>query len=227
MGWLCLVVADDTDRTGGMVVERLRERGADLRHLDRDALGGARVGDASLVLLLGSERTAHDPAETSEPHETALVREALAEGVAVWGICYGAQIIARALGGSSRRGAEPEFGWHLVESFDDDLCPPGPWAQMHHDVVDVPPGARVLGRTARATQGFVDTAHGAVAIGWQFHPEVDADTYLRWVREESSACRAAGVDPDALALEVPSLVATTRPRTRSLVDAALLASGLA
>ncbi len=217
------VVADDTDREGGYVTERLRELGAELTWLDRDEL--PRPWSASgvdLVLSLGSERSAHEPrwADVVEA-ESDLVRVALGSGVPVMAICYGAQLVARALGGTSFRGDGVEVGWRRVDTLDEVLCPEGPWGQFHQDVVTPPPTSRVVGSSWFGPQCFVDDSFGARLIAWQFHPEVTPGTYLRWVEESADLVRVSGSSPEELKRQALANAARSRLAAHRLVDEAV------
>jgi GMP synthase-like glutamine amidotransferase len=220
------VVADLNDNDGGYVTERLAQRGGELVELDRDALPSyADLDESAMVLLLGSDRSAHEPAQRHPvAAETALVRAALADGTPVMGICYGAQLMARALGGTSWRADGPEIGWQRVDTTDPVLCPEGPWAQMHRDVFAPPPTSIVLGSSWRGPQCFIDESHGARAIAWQFHPEVTPETYERWVAE--AYLGDADVDPKLLVRDAYAKRAASRNRARALTDAALTFLGV-
>lgn len=215
------VVADLVDKDGGYVVERLEQLGSELVEIDRDELPRYDPTDApDLILLLGSDKAAHEPkwADVVKA-ESAYVRAALATGTPVMGICYGAQLMARALGGTSWRADAAELGWQRVDTVDPVLCPEGPWAQLHSDVFAPPPTARVLGTSWRGTQCFIDDAHGARAIAWQFHPEVTPSTYERWVREGYYGDR--GVDEDGLIRQAKTHQVASRIAAHRLTDAAL------
>ena len=110
-----------------------------------------------------------------------LIRDARARRVPVLGVCYGHQLIAKALFDAARRAALPEVGWYEV-----DLEPaaaadlPGPLPERfrcflsHFDEVFDPqvPGFRVLARSERCpVQAFrlVDEP----VWGVQFHAEMD------------------------------------------------------
>ncbi|MBC7630641.1 type 1 glutamine amidotransferase [Aeromicrobium sp.] len=179
------VVADAADKDGGYVTERLLQRGGEIVEPDRDELptfGG--LGATDLVLLLGSDRAAHERKWAGVVlNESVFVRDALRAGTPVMGICYGAQVMARALGGTSWQADAPELGWTRVDTTDRRLCPEGPWGQMHSDVFAPPPTSRVLGTSWRGPQCFTDDSLGTRSIAWQFHPEVTAATYERWVHE--------------------------------------------
>lgn len=227
-----LVVSDDTDRHGGYVVERLRQLGARVTDLDRDAIDpvvvtGAVQGGVDLVVLLGSHRSAHDPAQAAVvAAESTLLLGLLDAGVAAIGICYGAQLAARALGGHSYRADEPEVGWRRVDTDDPELCPEGPWAQFHRDVFVVPPSATALGSTWAGPQAFIDDSRGGRVVAWQFHPEALPETVTRWAEESAHVVREAGLTRDELARQTRQWGPSARLRAFSLVDSAVDYLGL-
>ena len=164
-----------------------------------------------MFLLLGSDRGAHEPSSIDiVKRESALARAALRADVPVMAICYGAQLLARALGGTSYQADDPELGWRRVDTIDSVLCPEGPWAQLHTDVFTAPPTARVLGTSWYGPQCFVDDSLGARSIAWQFHPEVTTETYSRWIDDDEDMIRAAGADPDELKRQTLANAARSR-----------------
>jgi GMP synthase-like glutamine amidotransferase len=228
MALLVQVVADAEDSDAGFVGERLtRAHQADLVFLDRGglpaSLGPAAAPEADLLLLLGSARSVWDPAQADVVlAEAALVRSALASDVPVLGICYGAQLLAHALGGAVAEAPRPEIGWFELTSLDPVLCPPGPWTQFHSDAFAVPPGSRLLGTSPSGSQGFAhEPPGGPRALGWQFHPEVTADRFCQWVDRLREYCLRHGADPEQLR----SAAAHHEPRLRgaahALVDSAV------
>lgn len=221
------VIADVDDPEGGYFTERLVALGASFVDHDRDNLPVfADVERPDVILLLGSNRAAHDREHRDVVKaESAFVRAALAQGVPVMGICYGAQLMARAFGGTSYRADEPELGWQRVDTTEHRLCPEGPWAQMHSDVFSPGPTSRVLGTSWRGPQCFVDDTFGARAIAWQFHPEVTAPTYERWVHEAYYG--DTEVDAKDLVQQARDNAASSRNRAHDLVDAALDYLGVA
>lgn len=221
------VVADATDTEGGYVAERLVERGAKLVLLDRDDLPAFdAVGESAMVLLLGSDKSAHeDKWVESVTAEIRLIRASLAAGTPVMGICYGVQVLARALGGTSWRADRPELGWSRIDTLDHVLCPEGPWGQMHSDVFAPGPTSRVIGTSWRGPQCIVDDAWGARAIGWQFHPEVTPTTYERWVTEGYYG--DTGDDRKELIRQAHANAPHSRNLARALTDSALTYLGVA
>lgn len=221
------VVADVADSDGGYVTERLVQRGGDLHQLDRDALPSFdSIGHCDLVLLLGSEKSAHEEKwVASVTAESRLIRHALAAGTPVMGICYGAQLLARALGGTSWRADQPELGWSRVDTIDPVLCPEGPWGQMHRDVFAPGPTSRVLGTSWRGPQCIIDDSLDARAIAWQFHPEVTPTTYERWVTEGYYG--DTGVDAQDLIRQAHANAPKARNLAFALTDSALAYLGAA
>jgi GMP synthase-like glutamine amidotransferase len=110
-------------------------------------------------------------------HEVlAWLRAADAACLPVLGICFGAQALAAALGGSVHRLVAPEIGWITVTTADADRVPAGPWMAWHEDGLVAPPLAYELASNAFGTQAFCLRRHLAV----QFHPESTAEIVDGW-----------------------------------------------
>jgi GMP synthase-like glutamine amidotransferase len=147
-----------------------------------------------LIVSLGSEFAAFDDSKPFVPREARLMRTAIEADVPVLGLCFGGQMLARALGGTVFRGTESEIGWLPVRSKDPELVPEGPWFQWHFDSFTVPPGATAIAVSDVGPQAFV----AGRSLGLQFHPEVTTEIMDDWVREYRHELDADGVDPDAL-----------------------------
>jgi GMP synthase (glutamine-hydrolysing) len=218
-----LVVASAADPDAGYVGERLLERGLALRTVLRDdhEVPAAVPGDVEAVLLLGSAWSVVEPDDlVALELECALVRSAVDARVPVLGLCYGAQVVARALGGEVRRAARPEVGLVTVETRDPELVPSGPWHAFHTDVVSPPPGAEVVASNECGVQAYV--LPGVLAV--QFHPEVVPATFEDWMHRLPDLVVAAGADPVALASEARGREAAARSAAHDLVDAFLARS---
>ena len=214
-----LFVANSDDADSGYVGERFARRGYAARTVLRDQ-GGLPVdlSDVDAVVLLGSEWSVHSPTDpVALAAECELVRTAQASGVPVLGLCYGAQVVAAALGGSVALAAVPEVGFVEVITDDPTLVPAGPWAQFHLDVIEPPPDARVVAQNACGTQAFV--LPGVLAV--QFHPEVRPDTLDDWSRRFPELLVQAGLDRTALVAEARDREPAARSAAHALVDAFL------
>jgi len=222
-----LVVGDPGDDDPGHVGDALLRRGGVLRPLDREALPTwSDLDAADLLLLLGSGGSVTDPAKADRvARESALIRDALDAGVPVLGICYGSQILAAALGGSVSVAPHVELGWMSHDSYDDALCPAGPWLQFHGDAFSLPPGARLLGASTAGPQGMAwegATPAGAPvrALGWQFHPEVTPQVLDSWVRIDSAYVAEHG-DREVLLSDTRRFAASAERAAHELTDTAL------
>src|SRR5262249_42574950 len=107
-----LVVEHDADCPAGMLGEWASASAlpvTSVRLHPGGALPARPACDAAV--LLGSEHTAYDNALPWLRAELAFVERLLAGGVPVLGICFGGQLLARALGGRLYRLPAPELGW--------------------------------------------------------------------------------------------------------------------
>ena len=97
-------------------------------------------------------------------------------GVPVFGICFGNQVLAHALGGTVERAREPEIGWMDVVSDIPLTIAEGPWMQWHYDVVTVPGQATELARSGLGPQAW----RLGRMFSTQFHPEANEAMLRRW-----------------------------------------------
>ena len=122
---------------------------------------------------------------------------------------------------TSARPKQPEIGWLEIAPTEDaaadpvlgHLTAPTGVYQWHHDVIELPPGARRLASSPLApNQAF--RADGTNAWGIQFHPEVDAQLFETWISRHPEEVREAGVDVDALRDDRPPRDREVRSRFR-------------
>lgn len=215
-----LVTANVIDADPGYVGERLEARGFTLRTALREH-GEVPVdmpAGTAAVLLLGSEWSVVDPVRPDVlAAEVALVRSAHALGVPVLALCYGAQVVAHALGGRVERAPEPEVGLVAVDTDDPEVVPPGPWWTFHTDVLAPPPGAQVVAHNGCGVQAYVTP--GIVAV--QFHPEVRPETFGDWMGRFPAIAEFAGVDRTTLVEQAHRREHEARRAAYALVDAFL------
>jgi GMP synthase-like glutamine amidotransferase len=196
--WL-LVLEYQPTCPAGLLVDAAAAAAVDLRVLD--ASDGAQVpaglGGAAGLVILGGELAAYDPHPTVAA-SLALIRVAAAQAAPTLGICLGAQLAARALGGRAYRDLEAglELGWVPVEvtaagrtdSVVGQLGDPAEAFDWHRDTFSLPPGAVLLARSATYPQAF---RLGSV-VGVQFHPEADARLVASWYDGQAAAAAEAG-----------------------------------
>jgi GMP synthase-like glutamine amidotransferase len=216
------VVRHHAEDSPGLIAEAFEARGARLAaYLFPDGGPLPPLAGADHLIVLGAIPSVYDdgPARGWIAEELAWLRRADAAGVPVLGICFGAQALCAALGGEVEAAARKEIGWTMVESFDPDLVPPGPWLQFHGDRCLPPPQAKILARNDIGVQAFAIGRHLAV----QFHPEVDGAQLSRWLDGGGRVeAERAGQDPDAFLAETVAQEPAARERADRLVAAAIL-----
>jgi GMP synthase-like glutamine amidotransferase len=136
--------------------------------------------DYELAVLLGSDASLAGPAQDWVHRLVDWVAAVDAAGLPILGICFGAQVLAAALGGSVVRLSNPEHAWIDLRTDDHERVPAGPWLSLHEDAIVLPPLADELARNGFGTQAFSIGAH----LGVQFHPEVTPSILSRWVSDK-------------------------------------------
>ena len=215
-----LVVANSGDDDPGYVGERLTERGYELVFGYRDEPGAlpANLDGFALLVMLGSDWSTYwEHVRDEVERECALVREASAQDLPTLGICFGAQLMAHALGGSVQRAARTEIGWFTINSTDERLAPPGPWFEYHVDAFTAPPGAQVLASSPAGPQAY----RIGRMLAWQFHPEVSPEIVRRWGADARAHDEQPDVDFDDMYVQTDIECKTSRQRTHDLIDAFL------
>lgn len=151
--------------------------------------------------------------------ELASLRAAHDRGQAIFGICFGGQLMARALGGSVAPAPSCEIGFIHIHSDDEKLISAGPWFSWHYDRFTVPPGAKEIARTPKAPQAFVL----GKTLALQFHPEVTADVLTEWLGVHGATISVLddGQDPQLLIAQTRTEDEASTKRAYALVDAFL------
>ena len=129
-------------------------------------------------IIVSGSKTSMEEAPWIDQLES-FVRRAVESGKPLLGICYGHQILARALGGKDmvRRASRYEYGWGKVEITDPDsrLFQGLPRVfhtfQAHQDEVrELPKGMKLLARSEDCPIQACELV-GRPVFGIQFHPE--------------------------------------------------------
>jgi len=174
----------------GQVGVALHEVGARVRQYRPFADGQLpEPGSFDGLVVFGGEQSAlSDATHPYLPALAALMASQAAAGVAVLGICLGAQVMARGLGAQNRLGAALEFGWCEVGLTADGLGDPVlgalpgafPTFEWHSDTFSLPPGAAHLAHSPTApAQAY---RAGRAGYGMQFHFEASRAVVADWTR---------------------------------------------
>jgi GMP synthase (glutamine-hydrolysing) len=170
------------------------------------------VESPGVIVALGSSMSAYWSEPAWIDAECQLLSARAEAGVPVLGICFGAQVLARALGGQVAPASRPEIGWVRPESDQPELA--GPYLGWHSDAISLPPGGRALAVTPDALQAF---SHGP-SMGWQFHPEVTPAIWRDWSEQDRDELNRHVVDPETLEREIAMGTRAARERAFGLLD---------
>ncbi len=175
---------------------------------DRHMLAGAALpalGAIDGVVAFGGDQSVTRISEDPLLRESAeFLRECVSEGVPVFGVCLGAQLLAHALGGSVARMPRRMVEWApislLPAGLDDPVAgtlPDGAMAlHWNEDGFEPPLGAVELLR--RVSAGGEMFRFGESAWGVQFHPEIDEPGLDTWYADSGGRELAeAGVPEEA------------------------------
>lgn len=159
------------------------------------------TGSYDLYVILGSRLSTNDLSPEWVSLEIDLIRDLLAAGRPLVGICFGAQAIARAAGGSVAKMGRWRQGWMSNDETTAELWH-GPWLNWHNETITLPNDAELMATSDGTVQAF--QVGSAVCV--QFHPEVTRELVRNWGAVDGS-CEAAGFHDEGLI-----------PRTRQLFD---------
>lgn len=181
---------------------------------------------ARAAILTGSFAMVTDCLPWSET-TAQWIRDAMKVEMPLFGVCYGHQLMAHALGGRvSYHPAGQEIGCHEIRLLDaaktDPLLLHTPArfaAHLTHmqSVVELPPDAAVLAASDHDSHQIV--RYGRQAISVQFHPEFTQDICAAIVRLHADSVREEGGDPDRLLAQIRSTPAATALLTRFIAQA--------
>lgn len=215
----CLAIVHEADSGPAMLADRMGACGIEvvevLATLDDPEQVPTNIDGFDLLLVMGASPSVND-AHIGPwfERELALLRSADANGVPILGVCFGAQALAVALGGSVERASEPEIGWYVVDTTAPELIDAGPWFEWHVDAITPPADATVLATTGVCVQAYAMGPHLAV----QFHPEVTDWNVGEWCATGTEALAERGRSADALLAQTRVELPAARRRAHDLVD---------
>lgn len=173
-------------------------------------------GYDALIVLGGPMNTDQINSYPNLITEVEIIREAVDRDLSVLGICLGAQLLAKALGGAVSRNLVREIGWYDIEmteaGLDDPVlsafAPKQEVFQWHEDGITLPPGAKLLASSpASPVQAF---RFGEHTYGFQFHLEANRPLIDRWLsvpaHQETLQQEEGNVDPARISQQAASSI---------------------
>jgi GMP synthase (glutamine-hydrolysing) len=209
---------------GGVFDEAVAAAGHTLaRWLVPDGSPDAAARYDAVMVFGGSQHPDEDARFDWLAREEEFLQGVLAEKVPVFGVCLGAQMLARAAGARVGPASAPEIGWLDVALTADGaedpvlgvLPPQATMFQWHHYTFDVPPGGIELARSPVCPQAF--RLEGP-AWGIQFHAEVTLPMLTAWSEEDPDDLP---MPAEALRAESERRIARSNELGRALADAFL------
>ena len=155
-----------------------------INHED-ETLRCGHIEDIAGLIFLGSPVSVNDSLSWIE-EEIEFIQLAIEKNVPVLGICFGAQLMARAMGAEVCSAASMQIGWHRVKSsqqvqtiFKDSALPAFFTAfEWHGDTFSIPVGAVPL-FTADCIENQGFAYKNCLAL--QFHPEITESMIFEWL----------------------------------------------
>ena len=209
-------VFDETVEASGHVLERWQVP-------DGKASDSTDAYDAVMVFG-GSMHPDQDEQFEWLAHEERFLRDVIGAEVPVFGVCLGAQMLARAAGAQVGPAPQLEVGWLDVTLSEAGEADPVLGAlprtatvfQWHHYTFGLPPGATALASSPVCLQAF--RLDGQPAWGIQFHAEVTLDMATSWIDEDPAD---APIPPDDCLAEYERHMQRSNAQGRALAAAFL------
>ncbi len=175
----------------GRIAPALARTGAGIEYVDLfgDPVRPVDVSSAAGLVFMGGPMSANDELPYLR-RELDIIGEAAASGKPVLGICLGAQLIAKALGGRVYRNPVKEIGWYPVtwtpaaatDALLEGLSGADTVFHWHGETFDLPAGSEWLAYSENCRhQAF---RWGDSVYGFQFHLEVTPEMIADWTRQD-------------------------------------------
>lgn len=217
-----LLISHEEAGRPGVIGDLLDQRGIEThRHVILDGDGKLNLdfpnpADFDFIVSFGSFHSAYDPAvATWVDAEEELIKKTFDDDVPFLGVCFGGQVLTKAVGGYVEKSDELELGeLHIKETSLGLPFPEGPWFSWHSDRMILPDHIEVLAETPSAVQVF----RYKNAVGLQFHPEATPELVQGWLDIGGENYLPAGMTTTKLMAEVNAISDEAARNCAELVD---------
>ena len=167
----------------------------------------ARIPD--VVIVMGGPMGVYEAGQYAWMNpELDFIARRIAADKPLLGVCLGSQMIAHVLGAPVFKGSQgKEIGWHPVAMNDAGML--GPLrhldqsntlvTQWHGDTFLLPSQAVLLGSSRKYENQAYSYGRNVMAV--QFHPEMTADVFARWMLDTGNELPEVNGDRAALAIQ--------------------------
>lgn len=182
----------------GTIADFLVEKRIPYRIVELETETIPEAGEFDTLVIMGGPMSVNDNIPYIR-REEELVREFLSKGKRVFGVCLGAQIMAKAFGAAVYVGPQKEIGWYDIELTGEGERDPlmrqlaaseasatvskkVKVFQWHGETFDIPAGAeRIASSELYPNQAF---RFNEKAYAFQFHIEVTKELIYEWLKNE-------------------------------------------
>lgn len=221
-----LILKNITAEGPGTIADFLVEKGIPYRIVELETETIPEAEDFDTLVIMGGPMSVNDNIPYIR-REEELVREFISKGKRVFGVCLGAQIMAKAFGAAVYVGPQKEIGWYDIEltgegerdplmrqlaasEASDTVSKKVNVFQWHGETFDIPAGAeRIASSELYPNQAF---RFNNKAYAFQFHIEVTKELIYDWLKNEA-------VDMDKLREQTEKLYDDYLSRARRFYEA--------
>ena len=195
-----LILKNVANEGAGTIEDFLCDNNIDYRIIEMFREDLPPTADVDTLIIMGGPMSVNESnVYPFIDKEEDLVKDFIRKGKRVFGVCLGAQVMAKALGAKVYAGPEKEIGWYDIELQGEGLrdplikrlaLHPGAgdfWKKFkvfhwHGETFDLPEGAEWIARSELyPNQAF---RYGKNAYAFQFHIEVRKETIYEWLKNE-------------------------------------------